>query len=122
MKNIHNKDLKKPKKIRNIIEILIKRWNIQLDRQQEYNKIWKELAGENIGLHTAFERISNSKLHILVENSVWMNELTFLKQQITMTAIQAFLKYDLKINEIVFKIGEIQKKPGASLHVPPPGK
>ncbi|HJT19031.1 MAG TPA: DUF721 domain-containing protein [Nitrospira sp.] len=40
---------------------------------------WKQIAGEPVGSHTWPQQIRFKKLYLLVHNSVWMQQLTFLK-------------------------------------------
>ena len=40
---------------------------------------WPEIVGEPMGSHTWPAQIRFKKLYLLVENSVWLQQLTFLK-------------------------------------------
>jgi len=99
-----------PKPIRGIAEVLLAQWTKKVAKTDYfYDTIWKEAVGERVCKHTAIEKIVREKLYVLVENSIWMNELTFLKDKIKINANQGFLNNGIHIEEIVFKIGKIRK-------------
>ncbi|HEV8243700.1 MAG TPA: DUF721 domain-containing protein [Nitrospirales bacterium] len=43
---------------------------------------WIEIAGEHIGRHTRPESIRHHKLYLVAENSVWLQQLLFLKPEL----------------------------------------
>lgn len=45
-------------------------------------KRWGEIMGENMANHTRPEQIRYKKLYIKVDNSIWMHQLLFLKEEI----------------------------------------
>ena len=76
-------------------------------RLYEYRlqKQWKALVGEVVASHTWPTRIKFRKLHVAVDNSVWLHQLMYLKTTL-MENIQARME-DLHLEDIIFWIGEI---------------
>ena len=68
-------------------------------------KQWKALVGEVVAAHTWPARIKFRKLHVAVDNSVWLHQLMYLKTTL-MENIQARME-DLHLEDIIFWIGEI---------------
>ncbi len=68
-------------------------------------KQWKGLVGEVVASHTWPARIKFRKLHVAVDNSVWLHQLMYLKTTL-MENIQARME-DLHLEDIIFWIGEI---------------
>ncbi len=78
----------------------IKLWEYRLQRR------WREIVGEVLASHTSPSRIKFRKLYVTVENSVWLHQLTFLKETI-LEKIHSEIGQDL-LTDIVFRVGEIQ--------------
>lgn len=78
-------------------------WEYRLQQQ------WKRLVGEAMASHTWPTRIKFHKLHVIVDNSVWLHQLTYLKPTLV-EKIQAEMK-DLTLEDIIFRIGEIPECP-----------
>jgi predicted nucleic acid-binding Zn ribbon protein len=96
--------------IQEILKRLMKKFNEQRKQDQAYlSTAWQEIAGERISKHTFPENIVKDKLYIHVENAMWMNELTYLKEKIKIRANEYFLKQGLVITAVIFKIGNIDK-------------
>jgi predicted nucleic acid-binding Zn ribbon protein len=68
-------------------------------------RTWREIVGEPIGSHTWPDHIRFKKLHLLVHNSVWMQQLTFLKPAL-LTKINEAAGSTL-ITDLALRIGEI---------------
>jgi hypothetical protein len=66
---------------------------------------WKEMLGEPIASHTWPDQIRFKKLYLVVRNSVWLQQLTFLKPTL-LAKINAEAGTEL-ITEIVLRVGEI---------------
>ena len=47
--------------------------------EAQLRRHWPEIAGEQIAAHTRPDQIRFKKLHLIVANSVWLQQLTFLK-------------------------------------------
>ncbi len=79
---------------------------------------WDHLMGDPIASHTWPDQIRFKKLHLIVRNSVWLQQLVFLKP-----ALLAKLQADMGpsvITEIVFRVGDIPTR-GASPSSAPQG-
>lgn len=79
--------------------------------------IWKEAVGPRIAERAQPETLRNSVLVVSVSSSVWMQELSFLKQKI-IDRLQQKLAPGM-IKDVRFKLGSMQKdRAGGS--APPP--
>jgi hypothetical protein len=76
-----------------------KLWELRL-RQR-----WPSILGEMIAAHTAPERIRFKKLYVLVESSVWSQQLTFLKREL-LDKIARATEPGL-VEDLVFRVGEL---------------
>lgn len=74
-------------------------WEYRLQKQ------WKALVGEVVAAHTWPTRIKFRKLHVAVDNSVWLHQLLYLKATL-MENIQAQME-ELQLEDIIFRIGEL---------------
>lgn len=76
---------------------------------------WTEIAGAQIAAHTRPDQIRFKKLSLIVENSVWLQQLTFLKptllEKINESAGGKIM------NEIVLRVGEVQPASGEKAEV-----
>lgn len=77
---------------------------------------WAEIVGPQIAAHTRPDRIRFKKLHLLVRNSVWLHQLTFLKPDL-LARINAAAGGEA-ITDIVLRVGDVHPEKehgGASL-------
>ena len=74
-------------------------WEYRLQKQ------WKGLVGEVVAAHTWPARIKFRKLHVAVDNSVWLHQLLYLKATL-MENIQTQME-ELQLEDIIFRIGEL---------------
>jgi len=74
-------------------------WESRLQKQ------WKGLVGEVVAAHTWPTRIKFRKLHVAVDNSVWLHQLRYLKATL-LENIQAQME-ELQLEDIIFRIGEL---------------
>jgi hypothetical protein len=88
---------------------------------------WPELVGETVAQHTRPGQIRFKKLYIHVHNSVWLQQLTFLKPALLQKVNE--LAGERLVTEIVLRIGDIVHEPAvtpsaadhvATLCLPPP--
>ena len=61
--------------------------------------------GEVVAAHTWPTRIKFRKLHVAVDNSVWLHQLLYLKATL-MENIQTQME-ELQLEDIIFRIGEL---------------
>jgi len=69
---------------------------------------WSEIVGDNIAKHTKPVKFYNDTLVIHVRNSVWTQELQFLKPSLLEKIKNSFP--DTQIKDLMFKIGKITHK------------
>ena len=74
---------------------------------------WRNLVGEPMASHTWPSNIRFKKLYLTVRNSVWLQQLTFLKPAL-LTKLQADVDPEL-VTDIVGRVGELP----SDLAVPP---
>ena len=74
---------------------------------------WPEIAGVQIAAHTRPDQIRFKKLTLIVENSIWLQQLTFLKPTLLEKINEA--AGGKIVTEITLRVGEIvQEKPDQS--------
>jgi len=66
---------------------------------------WREIMGEPIASHTWPDQIRFKKLYLIVQNSVWLQQLTFLKPTL-LARLNAEAGQDL-VTEIVLRVGQL---------------
>lgn len=74
---------------------------------------WSDIVGEPMASHTWPANIRFKKLYLIVSNSVWLQQLTFLKPAL-LTKLQADVDPEL-VTDIVGRVGELPN----DLAVPP---
>ena len=81
---------------------------------------WREIVGEPIGSHTWPSQIRFKKLYLIVRNSVWLQQLTFLKPTL-LAKLNERAGADL-LTDIAFRVGEIPavNSPDAAADQPGP--
>ncbi len=74
-------------------------------KQREYNlhNQWDAIVGEPISSHTRPDTIRFGTLHVLVDNSAWLQQLTFLKPEL-MRKVESYLGEGV-IKNIVLRLG-----------------
>lgn len=77
---------------------------VELRIQQQ----WPVIVGDPIASHTWPSQIRFHKLYLLVENSVWLQQLTYLKPAL-IARLNAEAGSDL-LTDIVFRVGEIPSR------------
>jgi len=77
----------------------------ELQLQQE----WEHLVGSTMAKHSYPESIRFKKLHLVADNSIWLQQLLFLKPTI-LEAIHAMMP-DLSLTDVVLRIGSIPQPP-----------
>jgi hypothetical protein len=77
----------------------------EIQLQQE----WETLVGSTIAKHSYPESIRYKKLHLVADNSIWLQQLLFLKPAI-LEAIQSMMPA-LSLTDIVLRIGSLPPSP-----------
>ena len=72
---------------------------------------WRHIVGEPIASHTWPAHIRFKKLSLVVRNSVWLQQLTFLKPAL-LAKLNAASGTEL-VKEIVLRVGDIPSPPAA---------
>ncbi len=72
---------------------------------------WEGLVGQTIAKHSYPENIRYKKLYLVADNSIWLQQLVFLKAHI-LEAIHSILP-ELTLTDIILRIGSIPVKPPA---------
>ena len=70
---------------------------------------WEGLVGQTIAQHSYPESIRYKKLYLVSDNSIWLQQLVFLKSTI-LEAIHSIMP-DLDLTDIVLRIGSIPERP-----------
>ena len=70
-------------------------------------KHWPEIAGEPVASHTRPDQIKFKKLYLIVENSVWLQHLTFLKPEL-IGKINAAAGSAM-ITDVVLRVGSVAR-------------
>jgi predicted nucleic acid-binding Zn ribbon protein len=111
MKKRHNYETGgKPQRIGRILEKLLSKIKTESKTNLfPLRDTWMEAVGTKICAHSKPVSFTNHKLIVHVENSAWMNELTYLKDKIKMQCQTAFSKKNLSLTDIIFRIGDIKK-------------
>ncbi|MFP6693406.1 MAG: DUF721 domain-containing protein [Pirellulales bacterium] len=96
----------RPEPIGNVIAEIVSRKGIgrkkSLDQRQ---KAWQEAVGETLAAVTRCGEIRRRRLEVIAANSVVMQELSFMKQQI-LSELRA-RDPDLRIDDLRFRVGSI---------------
>ncbi len=77
---------------------------------------WEGLVGQIIAKHSYPESIRYKKLNLVADNSIWLQQLVFLKATI-LEAIHSILP-DLALTDIILRIGSIPEKRPAIIPTP----
>ncbi len=78
---------------------------------------WEGLVGQTIAKHSYPESIRYKKLHLVADNSIWLQQLVFLKATI-LKAIHSIMP-DLEVTDIILRIGSVPNKHPISTSTPP---
>jgi hypothetical protein len=74
--------------------------------EAQLRRHWPEIAGEQIAAHTHPDQIRFKKLHLIVANSVWLQQLTFLKPTLLQKINEA--AGSEIVADILFRVGEVE--------------
>jgi len=77
---------------------------------------WERLVGQTIAKHSYPENIRYKKLYLVADNSIWLQQLVFLKASI-LEAIHSILP-ELALTDVILRIGSIPAKPPALFPTP----
>lgn len=95
-------------KISDVLLKIAKKFDLEIKIvEQTINKNWTKLVGERIASHTKPDTVSYRKLLVHVDSPAWMQQLTFLKEDIIKNINEAAGRQIIK--EIRFQIGDVTK-------------
>jgi hypothetical protein len=77
---------------------------------------WEGLVGQTIAKHSYPESIRYQKLHLVADNSIWLQQLVFLKGTI-LEAIHSILP-DLGLRDVILRIGSLPERPSPTVPDP----
>ncbi|MBI1821890.1 MAG: DUF721 domain-containing protein [Nitrospirae bacterium] len=94
--------------ITSILKPLLKRYGLEA-QMQVYTLIdqWETFVGPQIASHTLPYQLKFKKLFLYVDSSAWMNQLNYLKQELTDKINK--VAGEPWVREIFFKIGSVEK-------------
>ena len=104
-------------RVKEILEDVLKKRNIYVKiKEYEVLNIWDKVVGEYISKNTKPETIKNKILYVNVKNSLWMQELVFLKNGF-INSINKYMGIEV-VKDINFKIRELKKQENRKKGIP----
>ncbi len=70
---------------------------------------WEGLVGTTLAKHSSPGTIRYRKLNVIADNSIWLQQLLFLKPQILESVQTMFPQLD--VSDIVLRLGSVPQKP-----------
>jgi predicted nucleic acid-binding Zn ribbon protein len=99
-------------KISDVLLKIAKKFDLEIKIvEHTINKNWTKLVGERIASHTKPDTVSYRKLLVYVDSPAWMQQLTFLKEDIIKNINEASGRQIIK--DIKFRIGDVAKDASA---------
>ncbi len=99
-------------RISDVILKIARKFDIEIRLfEHTISKRWEEIVGEKVALHTKPDTISYRILTVYVDSSVWMQQLTFLKDNIVKKINEVTGRQIIK--DIKFRIGDVAKDASA---------
>lgn len=110
---MHRKSAK-PERISNVLSPFLKRtglsWRI---KEQKIIESWQKIVGRDIASNTEPSKLRGGVLYIKVSNSIWMQQLQFLKEEIIKKIHQEIKEVGL--DDLRLFIGKIDSPPNIYL-------
>ena len=101
----------------NVLEGLARRLGLESKLlESRLRRDWVSIVGEPIASNTWPDQIRYKKLYLLVHNSVWLHQLTFLKPTL-LQKLNTVTGGEL-VTEIVLRVGEIPPRVVVSVTTP----
>lgn len=95
--------------IASILKAVVHRHGIETPLfEYRLRRRWSEIVGEQLAAHTRPDQIRFKKLYLIVENSVWLQQLTFLKPTL-IEKINAWADGPI-LSDILLRVGEIRRE------------
>ncbi len=97
---------RKPRKVGNVLAQLVRlRGYAQIRKSDEQEKVWRAVVGPDLSRVTQFLKLSRGTFHVLLANSLLMQEFTFRKEEL-LEAVQSALP-NAGVKQLRFKVGKI---------------
>lgn len=80
--------------------------------EQRIAREWADIVGEQVAAHTRPESIRGRRLSVLVDHSLWMQQLSFLKPDL-LRRIRVHTGGET-VQDLVFRIGDLSRCPSPS--------
>ena len=77
---------------------------------------WEGLVGQTMAKHSYPENIRYQKLHLVADNSIWLQQLVFLKGTI-LKAVHSILP-DLGLTDVILRIGSLPERHSPTVPAP----
>ena len=104
-------------RVKEILEDVLKKRNIYVKiKEYEVLNIWDKVVGEYVSENAKPETIRNKILYVNVKNSLWMQELVFLKNGF-INSINKYMGIEV-VKDINFKIRELKKQENRKKGIP----
>ena len=101
---------KRPQRVGQTLEKWIRRQHLRPEMERcEIALRWPELVGPRVAAHTAPWRLHDGTLTVTVSNSVWLNELTFLRREL-IGGINGRLGAK-RVSKVRFVVGTVKPRP-----------
>jgi len=78
--------------------------------EQRLQRRWDDIVGEAVAAHTRPDAIRFKKLYLIAENSIWLQQLTFLKPSLLEKVNAAAARP--AITDIVLRVGDVGRMRG----------
>lgn len=103
-----NKDRGRPTLLSGILKTAFERngWDDRLLRADAWRS-WEEVAGQEISLHAWPERFQGDTLVVKVSDSIWMQQLSFIKREI-LGRLNARFPARAQFKNIRFELGDVE--------------
>jgi hypothetical protein len=104
------KRLKRPLPIAPVLEETLKNLGVAVKlKQHTVWTLWGDVVGPAISAHAQPSGVSDGRLFVSVEDSLWLHQLNYLKHQILMELNSQLGNAALR--EIVLRVGEVKFPP-----------
>jgi len=99
--------------VQTILPSLIKNYGLEMKfLEYRLKRDWDRLIGTPLARHTKPDSIKYHKLFLLAENSVWLQQLVFLKP-VLLDKINTFAQHPL-ISDIILRVGDLARETAPS--------
>lgn len=95
-----------PSRVGNVLQDLLCKFGIDSKiKQLHILKLWSKVVGESLSKHSQPVSISKGNLFVKVDNSAWLNQISYFKEKI----IAEFNKIqgEIVVKRIYFRVGSI---------------